>query len=35
MAKFNKQFKIDAVQYYPDYRDLGLIECTHNLGIFP
>ena len=33
MTKFNKQFKVDAVQYYHDHRDLGLIGCAHNLGI--
>ena len=26
-------FKVDAVQYYHDHRDLGLIGCAHNLGI--
>ena len=34
MTKFDKQFKVDAVQYYHDHRDLGLIGCAHNLGIF-
>ena len=33
MTKFDKQFKVDAVQYYHDHRDLGLIGCAHNLGI--
>lgn len=34
MAKhYDKQFKIDAVQYYHDYRDLGLQGCALNLGI--
>ena len=33
MTKFDKQFKMDAVQYYHDHRDLGLIGCAHNLGI--
>lgn len=33
MTKFNKQFKVDAVQYYHDHRDLGLIGCARNLGI--
>ena len=28
MTKFNKQFKVDAVQYYHDHRDLGLIGCA-------
>ena len=34
MAKhYDKQFKIDAVQYYHDHKDLGLIGCASNLGI--
>ena len=34
MAKhFDKQFKLDAVQYYHDHRDLGLQGCASNLGI--
>lgn len=33
MTKFDNQFKMDAVQYYHDHRDLGLIGCAHNLGI--
>ena len=34
MAKhYDKQFKIDAVQYYHDHRDLGLQGCALNLGI--
>ena len=34
MAKhFDKQFKLDAIQYYQDHRDLGLIGCASNLGI--
>ena len=29
MAKhYDKQFKLDAVQYYHDYRDLGLQGCA-------
>ena len=36
MAKhYNKQFKIDAVQYYHDNKNLGLIGCASNLGISP
>lgn len=35
MKKFDKQFKMDAVQYYHDHRELGLIGCAHNLGISP
>ena len=30
---YNKQFKIDAVQYYHNHKDLGLIGCASNLGI--
>ena len=33
MTKFDKQFKMDAVQYYYDHRNLGLIGCIYNLGI--
>lgn len=34
MAKqYNKQFKLDAVQYYQDHKDLGLQGCASNLGI--
>ena len=38
MAKFNKknkEFKINAVQYYHAHRELGLIGCAKNLGIAP
>lgn len=30
---YDKQFKLDAVQYYHDHRDLGLQRCVSNLGI--
>ena len=30
---YNKQFKIDAIQYYHNHKDLGLIGCASNLGI--
>ncbi|BCK00683.1 transposase [Anaerocolumna chitinilytica] len=30
---FDKQFKLDAVQYYHDYKDLGMVGCATNLGI--
>ena len=30
---FDKQFKIDAVQYYHDHKELGFIGCAANLGI--
>ena len=34
MAKhYDKQFKIDAVQYYHDHKNLGLQGCASNLGI--
>ncbi len=34
MAKqYDKQFKMDAIQYYQDHKDLGLIGCAENLGI--
>lgn len=34
MAKhYDKQFKLDAVQYYMDHKDLGLQGCATNLGI--
>ena len=30
MAKhFDKQFKLDAVQYYHDHRELGLVGCAY------
>lgn len=34
MAKhFDKQFKLDAVQYYEDHKALGLHGCAKNLDI--
>lgn len=34
MAKqYDKQFKLDAIQYYEAHKDLGLIGCAANLGI--
>lgn len=34
MAKqYEKQFKLDAVQYYQDHKNLGLQGCASNLGI--
>ena len=34
MAKhYDKQFKLDAIQYYHDHRELGLRGCASNLGI--
>lgn len=34
MAKqHDKQFKLDAVQYYEDHKNLGIHGCAGNLGI--
>ncbi|WKY43202.1 helix-turn-helix domain-containing protein [Eubacteriaceae bacterium ES2] len=34
MAKqHDKQFKLDAVQYYEEHKELGLRGCAENLGI--
>ena len=34
MAKqHDKQFKLDAIQYYEDHKELGLRGCANNLGI--
>ena len=34
MAKqHDKQFKLDAVQYYLDHKDLGVRGCAQNLGV--
>ncbi|WP_455193879.1 helix-turn-helix domain-containing protein [Eubacterium ramulus] len=30
---YDKQFKLDAIQYYHDHRELGLQGCASNLGI--
>lgn len=35
MAKFNKEFKINAVKYYHEHQELGLVGCATNLGIAP
>ena len=33
MAKqHDKQFKLDAVQYYQDHKGLGVRGCAENLG---
>ena len=29
----DKQFKLDAVQYYQEHKDLGVRGCAENLGI--
>lgn len=28
-----KQFKLNAIQYYQDHKDLGVHGCAENLGI--
>gem|GEM_PF-6299832 len=33
MAKFNKEFKINAVKYYHKHRELGLVGCATNLVV--
>ncbi len=34
MAKqHDKQFKLDAIQYYEDHKELGVRGCAENLGI--
>ena len=34
MAKhYDKQFKLDAIEYYLNHKDLGLQGCASNLGI--
>ena len=32
-SHYDKQFKLDAIQYYHDHRELGLQVCASNLGI--
>ena len=29
----DKQFKLDAIQYYLDHKELGVRGCAQNLGI--
>ena len=29
----DKQFKLDAIRYYQDHKDLGVRGCAENLGI--
>ncbi len=31
--QYDKQFKEDAVKYYLEHKDLGLLKCAQNLGI--
>ena len=34
MAKpHDKQFKLDAAQYYQDHKELGVRGCAENLGV--
>ena len=36
MAKqHDKQFKLDAVQYYFDHKELGVRGCAQNLFVVP
>lgn len=30
---FDKQFRLDAVQYFQDHKELGLVGCAANLDI--
>ena len=32
-TQHDKQFKLDAIQYYQDYKDFGVRGCAENLGI--
>ena len=32
-TQHDKQFKLDAIQYYQDYKDIGVRGCAENLGI--
>lgn len=32
-TQHDKQFKLDAIKYYGDYKDLDLRRCAENLGI--
>ena len=31
--QYTKEFKEDAVRYYLEHKDLGLVGCAQNLGI--
>jgi len=31
--RHDKEFKINAVRYYHDHKDIGLVGCASNLGI--
>ena len=32
-TQHDKQFKLDAIRYYQDHKDLGVRGCAENLGI--
>ena len=32
-TQHDKQFKLDAIQYYQDHKDIGVRGCAENLGI--
>ena len=32
-TQHTKQFKLDAIQYYEDHKDLGVRGCAKNLGV--
>ena len=35
MAKqYTKEFKEDAVKYYNEHRELGVVNCARNLGVY-
>ena len=34
-TQHDKQFKLDAIQYYQDHKDLGVRGCAENLDIGP
>lgn len=33
VKQHDKQFKLDAIQYYEDHKNLGVRRCAENLGI--
>ncbi len=32
-TQHDKEFKLDAIQYYEDHKELGIRGCAENLGI--
>ena len=32
-SPYTQQFKEDAVKYYNEHKDLGIIGCAANLGV--